>query len=1060
MKPIRLEMTAFGSYAEKAVVPFDRLVHGLYLIAGDTGAGKTTIFDAIMFALYGTASGPDRTPEMMHCDFVPKSTETEVILTFQQEGRTYQVQRKIRYRKKRGTINQYGDGSIGALLMEPDKAPIEGAKKVTDRCTELLGLNAEQFRKIIMLAQGEFKEFLDADSDKKNEILGRLFDNSLYVHYQELLRNVRDSLREERSAYVNQVEQTMQTVFQMPEGLENPERSLYLPEHPELVSNLGFLIGADERHLAELSKEREEYRRQENVLTEQKGAADRQNQLLDELGKCRERLTSLEIQAEAMARLQVDCRTVEKALHQVQPKQTLFLAADRALSDTKAEIEELENALERTQKELVDTAQAAVAGDVEAEQELSSLALIIQELEKMLPKYAELDGKRKKAEAENNKVRETEQQKADAEEQHHSEKEALEALTAELDALTGIDAQVVDLKNKLAQTQKNTAALTGETGIRTRVYKVMADQGDLAKQREELLELSEEAAAAERRHHSLYQAFINGQAGLIANELRQKLAVDGDAVCPVCGSQLHTGQEDAFAALPEETPTKAKVDAAKRDYEKKERKRGKLDKSAAALSSAIDREKESILRDARQLLSGCDSWDILAEETYLSQQIALFEQTEAEEKAALEKAVQKQRLSAEMAEQQKARKLRLEELDSTISRLAKILYELKLLAQNLDQEASVLKSQLQYPDEKTAAANIQERKERQNALSEQVKRNQKALKDATDAWNTIRGNLIGKRASLPKLEQNRTAAEMAFQDALKQNGFLDLKDMEQALSPLDGRDGEEWLKEQQDALQEYNGSLTTLRSQIKLLSEQTQGHSYTDLTELQERIQQTVSAYDTANALYGSQEKLLENHHAVMDAVSQAKEALADSEQAWNRLDLLANLAVGVSSDGGKLSFDRYVMGAVFREILEMANRRLNVMSGGKYELIHQISTDRKNAKAGLEVEVLDMITGKQRNSRSLSGGESFLVSLSLALGLSDVVQNHAGGKKLDAIFIDEGFGSLDSGTLDAALNVLNQLTEGNCLVGIISHVSKLEESIPQKIRVKNSTSGSLLQFE
>ena len=159
------------------------------------------------------------------------------------------------------------------------------------------------------------------------------------------------------------------------------------------------------------------------------------------------------------------------------------------------------------------------------------------------------------------------------------------------------------------------------------------------------------------------------------------------------------------------------------------------------------------------------------------------------------------------------------------------------------------------------------------------------------------------------------------------------------------------------------------------------------------------------------------------------------------------------------LSFDRYVMGYVFREILEMANQRLDIISGGRYELIHEVNARRDNAIAGLEISVLDMATGKSRPSSSLSGGESFFVSLALALGLSDVVQNHAGGTQLDALFIDEGFGSLDNGTLDMALEALNQLTAGKCLVGIISHVGKLEENIPQKIRVKNSEQGSSLEI-
>ena len=177
-------------------------------------------------------------------------------------------------------------------------------------------------------------------------------------------------------------------------------------------------------------------------------------------------------------------------------------------------------------------------------------------------------------------------------------------------------------------------------------------------------------------------------------------------------------------------------------------------------------------------------------------------------------------------------------------------------------------------------------------------------------------------------------------------------------------------------------------------------------------------------------------------------------------MDRLADLAVGTSGDGGKLSFDRYVMGAVFREVLEMANRRLDNMSGGRYELVHRTETDRKNSKAGLEIDILDNSTGQTRPSGSLSGGEAFFTSLALALGLSDVVQNHAGGKQLDTLFIDEGFGSLSEDVLDKALDVLGQLTEGNRLVGIISHVDRLDESIPQKIRVRNTREGSKISIE
>ena len=183
MKPLKLELTAFGSYAEPTTVPFDQLKNGLYLVTGDTGAGKTTIFDAIVFALYGQASGSERTPAMMHCDFVEKSVDTVVKLTFSQAGRRCTVTRTIHFPRRRKGDGDYGDPDIQALLTGEDLTPVEGASRVTAACEALLGLNAEQFRKIVMLAQGEFRDFLKADSDKKNEILGKLFDSSAYVWY-------------------------------------------------------------------------------------------------------------------------------------------------------------------------------------------------------------------------------------------------------------------------------------------------------------------------------------------------------------------------------------------------------------------------------------------------------------------------------------------------------------------------------------------------------------------------------------------------------------------------------------------------------------------------------------------------------------------------------------------------------------------------------------------------------------------------------------------------------------------------------------------------------------
>lgn len=1061
MRPLGLEMTAFGSYAEKTVVDFERLTQGLYLITGDTGAGKTTIFDAIMFALYGVASGPDRRPEMMHCDFVEKSVDTEVTLRFRHSARVYAVTRTLHYRKKRGTEAQYGEGVPDAVLWEreTDKPPLRGAAKVTERCTELLGLNAEQFRKIVMLAQGEFRKFLSANAEEKNEILGRLFDNSACVCYQNLFKGARDALWAERDGQKRQIADAMHTVFQMPEGLEDAQKSLYLPENPALAEHLKQLAGTERRRLQELERERQRVRARENALLEQKGAADGQNRLLNELGEKRLQLGRLEARAEEMARLQAEYDAAELALHQIRPKQEQLAGAEQALRDAQREVQTLQTDL-CGQEEHVKAAQKAADADQAAARELGALEAELQILEKALPRYAELDALQREKDAAVAALQKAEAQKQAAEQAQAQAQKALAEIAAEQSALAEIDAQVVRLENERAEAQKRLEMLTGAGGVQERVRNVQQSARELRRREGLLREAARAAAQAEQRHHTLYQAFVGGQAGLLAEELRRELARRGRAVCPVCHSEFCTQQAHAFAELPKETPTQREVNAAKQIHTEREENRRQQEQAIIALRASIDSETQSILREARTLLPECEGWEQLTGEGYLSEAAKAFCQNAADRERAWREAADQQKRGAALAELRRETEAQLRRRESAIAQAEQERTAGRLTVERLDAARCALQAQLQYPDQKTADAQLRRRQERRDALKTRAERSQALLQDAKGERDRLLGKLNGKRDSLPGLERSRAERAGELQAALAANGFAALQDAERALRLPGQQNGEDWLRGRQEELTAYRHALSDTRSRVRELADRTKGLVPVGLAALQQQIDAAGEEYAAVNAACGKLARLLENHCGVAERVCQMQEALQKTEPVWNRLELLADLAVGVSGDGGKLSFDRYVMGTVFQEILEMANRRLNIMSGGRYELLHQLGAERKNAKAGLDVEVLDMTTGKRRNSRSLSGGESFLVSLALALGLSDVVQHHAGGRRLDALFIDEGFGSLDSGTLDTALQVLSQLTEGDCLVGIISHVSRLEESIPQKIRVRNSGRGSSLRLE
>jgi DNA repair exonuclease SbcCD ATPase subunit len=1056
MRPINLEMTAFGSYAQKTVVPFNELKHGLYLVTGDTGAGKTTIFDAIMFALYGVASGTERSSDMMHCDHVPKSVDTEVKLLFEQNGREYTVTRKIHFTKTRGTDNQYGDGKIDALLEFADHAPIEGATKVTDRCTELLGLNAEQFRKIVMLAQGEFREFLKADSNKKNEILGKLFDNSSYVYYQSLLGAARDKLKTQRTDKINDLNTLMHNSFQLPENHSLDDVILYDPNNPELLENLQKLIEAEKAKNIELLQTCEETQRLVNSLNIQKGAAEATNKQLNDLEAAKARFEILTQQAHDMETRQEKYERAKSAVYDVKPKIEQFEKAEKALTTTEQEIAELKEKAEQQEKALSE-AQIKVDGDEENNNQLLTIRDKIQSIKTQLPLFEQLKSKQADKETAEKAVVKAATEKAELEEAKAEAESNVAALKEAISKLENIEVDVTRLEAERSKTEESKGEFSG---ICTQVGIIKGIEENLIDQQDELIAVTKAAQTAMTAYNDLYQHFIAGQAGILAGSLKREIDEHGHGICPVCGTEFTDSNDFTFEQVHEDLPTQDEVDAANEKHDKAEKARAAQDKKVESLKTNIHNKKESAVKMAEKFLPQCGDWNTLSDDDFLLDTQKLLE----------EKAKQIDADYSEAKEKQTAKQEYKKSLESTESKLQKLLGDIdscraaenqqNTVIQTLTATISEIQKQLSFESEEDASQRKASLEAEQKDLTESVEANKKALDTAKSQLNITQGSLSEKQNSIAKLEQDKDTAKAAMDVALTTGDFDSVKAVEQALLPIKGTDSRLWLKNEEQALSDYTNDCNNTKEKIDDLAKQLEGKVHIDMDELNQQLEQADIEQKAANEALNTQSNLVSNHSDVLEKAQKAREYLNSTESAWRRIQRLGDLAEGVTGEGGKLSFDRYVMGTVFREILEMANRRMDLMSGGKYQLIHKSSADRKNAKAGLDIEVLDISTGQQRPSGSLSGGEAFFTSLSLALGLSDVVQNHAGGKKLDTLFIDEGFGSLSDDVLDKALDVLNQLTEGNRLVGIISHVDKLGESIPQKIRVKNTDKGSTLSLE
>ena len=1058
MRPLELTMTAFGSYVEETI-RFSDLKSGLYLVTGDTGAGKTTIFDAIMFAFYGRASGRDRdrNPELLHSDHVDKSVATVVKLSFLHDDRECVITRSIHFPKKRGA-EAYGDPKQEAVLEEPDRPAIRGATNVTKRCEELLGLDADQFRKIIMLAQGEFKEFLKADSDKKGEILGKLFDSAPYRWFQNLLCKTRDALEDQRNDARSQLASLMDTAFRRPGDVDDEVALLYAPGHPELMANLEALITRETEAVNAIKAALEADKQEIDRLNTQKGAAERVNQDLEKLEKAVERQRALDAAQAEYERRRTVMELAEKALHKALPAVIAYEEAEKNWHDTRSKIEQLEGEIKQ-QAQDCDKAKKAVEEDKPAEEQVAKLNVEIGRIDEQKPLYDELEQAVKdhrQADREAGDARNAEE--AAKQEKQRLETE-IEGVNQNLEALKDVDVRLNQAQARYDAACERVEALAGENGIGQCVQALQGRERDYQREQAMLLELTHAATEAKDTYDDLYRRFIAGQAGLLAEDLRKRVEQDGEAACPVCGSSICREQLHVLAFTDADTPDEAKVDRANTAFERQEKARREQAETVKGIESALDSDRKHLVTDAGKWLPEGPTWERLCGEHYLDAVIAQarLERGEAEKERDEREQAQKKRDSEEA---------RLSGLKADLGRCEKVIEEQGKKAQTSDKQAGVLeekvrslRQQLTYADKAAADAAKADMQRESNALQVRIDRHQKVLKDAGDAYNSSIGRRSEMENTLAEQQIKRDHAKADMSVALNKTAFRDAEAVREALIPMGDMEAEAWLKAEHTAQIDYANDRENTRKDIEDLKAQTEGKQFIDLGALDEAIQQAQSAWNEKNDRFADQTGLLKNHREVASRAGALKRSLANTQVAWERIDRLAGMARGTTGDGGKRSFERYVLSATFLDILEMANRRLNQMSGGRYELMLNDGAKRANAQSGLDIDVMDYSTDQRRSSESLSGGESFFTSLALALGLSDVVQNRAGGRQLDALFIDEGFGTLSDGYLDKALEVLNQMTEGDRLVGIISHVDKLNESIPQKILVTNTGSGSTIKL-
>ena len=915
MRPIKLTISAFGPYAGRTVLDLDKLGdNGLYLITGDTGAGKTTIFDAITFALYGEASGDHREPTMFRSKYALPDTPTEVELVFTYANKEYTVKRNPEYERPKtrgeGVTVQKSD----AELHYPDGRVITKPREVDSAIREIMGIDRNQFLQIAMIAQGDFLKLLLAPTEDRKKIFRQIFKTGLYQKLQDTLKSASGDLN-------NQCEKARESIQQYIGGIACDEDDVLAIDVKK--AKAGSLQTADVVALLKQLLTNDED--SESKLNQSIAGADKQ------LGVINGNLGKIEALEKVQKSLEEANSSLAKETEQHQILQVVFDAE-------KAKEPEREKLLAEKSK-----------------------------IEAKYQRYDELD--RLKDEIANAETKNAETAKKLEEDQvkYNADKDAFLNQKKELESLSDAGEGKEKLSNKKGKAEEKSKKLQ-ELSETFDDYHESED--NLTTLQKEYKKVSAESEKATVDYDAKHRAFLDEQAGILAETLEE------GKPCPVCGSVTHP----CIAHKSEKAPTEAQLNELKKTAEKAQKDAEEKSGDCKSAKATLDEQKKALVKQIKELWDSCT-----LEEA--EKKLPAETQTVSNEIKAIER---------ELAEVEKKVK-RKEMLEKDLPR----------------QEADLNERENSLSDRKTA---IEADKATIKAKKEQLSIDQKALHFDSKA---------SAEKEVKRLEEEISKLKKAFEKAQKD-------------------------------LAESGEKIAGFKSSIKELEKQLSESCGVDKAQEEEKKAEIEERKKADSALSKAIHTRIETNRNALNHINEKAGDLDALEKRYAWIKTLSNTANGNISGKEKVMLETYIQMTYFDRIIARANTRFMVMSGGQYELKRRKEAENNRSQSGLDLDVIDHYNGTERSVKTLSGGESFKASLSLALGLSDEIQSSAGGVQLDTMFVDEGFGSLDDESLDQAMKALSGLTEGNRLVGIISHVSELKTRIDKQIVVtKEKTGGS-----
>ena len=1006
MKPLKLTLSAFGPYAGEESIDFADLgFSGLFLIAGETGSGKTSIFDAISFALYGTASARSRNRNsMLRSDFAEQSAKCFVELEFSSGESVYSIKRAIK--------NQGQD----VVLTLPDGSVVNRDRRVSEEISKIIGLDRDQFSQIVMIAQNDFLRFLQSGTEDRKKILRSIFGTDSLKAFQERLK--------ERAKLADDGIKALKKDF------ERYRVDIYKRE--EAFLEMQASCDADKQAISEADRQLAEYDARKSALASEMAIADEIHKKRLLLGNAQTELQNHKKKAAGIAALAIRAERGEAALRYVKP--AYDEAADKrgqqagALSALLSAQNDRQLAVERSQAALMARSALAPVESAQAKHEAAR-----REWEAASEKHSNLKALGTSYNAA------VARQKAAL-----NDRAELEQIQEYIHGLADPGEIGIEVQRLKSETAIASERLTRLEAILKEHTAISGKLSQLRAMQKEYSSLNEKHQKAAMEHLSANESFLNNQAGILAGRLQKGKA------CPVCGSKEHP----APAELAGGSVTEAALKKAKTALEKAQSLLEQKASECSAAKAESDARARRLYEDIAGFVDAQASWEAAGEIIANMRQgahqaiAALASQLDQREKELKETSDKRSRSEArrdalipKINEEAGAIKTLIEKFLESFSEFSpdpKWESSRPLLKKAIEQ-ARIEERELSGKQEE-ATAFLRQLESEWKTAEQAVAQGEKSLEAAL--------MLLSEREGRESLVRDLLSqANDALKRALEENGFDGEDDYKSALMPASEHEA---ISRQ---ISGYEKEGEKLSSDISRLTSELEGSDAPSIEKLASELENVRIAEAGLKAGRDTAVARLSQVQAALSELRGLGRQYAKLEKEYSAVKQLSDTA------NGNLDFETYAQMEYFDRVLYAANMRLRAMSQDRYELMRKTEADDKRKRSGLDLEVFDAYTGKARASGSLSGGESFMASLSLALGLSDVVQQSAGGIHLDAMFVDEGFGSLDPEVLELAIRTLTEMAGANRIIGVISHVGELADRIDKQVRVEKSVSGSRISL-